>query len=360
MNGTFARGVNDTSQAVGYYFDSSNKAHGFLYNGGSYTTLDDPLGVNGTFAQGISDAGEIVGVYVDSNNKTHGFLYSSHTYTTIDDPLGVNGTTAFGVNDLGEIVGQYVDGGGIVHGFLAEASKFLTLTLQLDHLGITRTALPFDQAITTANTINLGTQTETLYVNSLLSQVANTTIPAVAVEASMYGVTGTSEEITVLTTNFLPAQVANATSHGLNPQVYACEVLGLAFAFGNETPGNTAFSNNFGPSKIPSDTAFATSAVNTIFGSAATANLVTVMQNFVSNWDAFYTAHGVPGVSNPTAAQIDLAARGASWGDMVGVALATNLGPLSGQVTNFLDDAAQGTAVYGASLVGQTPHQPFA
>jgi hypothetical protein len=181
----------------------------------------------------------------------------------------------------------------------------------------------------------------------------------------MYGVTGTSAEITNLTTNFLPAQVANAINHGLNPQVYACEVLGLAFAFGNET-GSTAFANNFGPSNsmMPStaagDAAFASAACNTIFGGASTANLVNVMQTFVSNWEAFYTSVGIPGNATPTAAQIDLAARGAAWGDMVGVALANNIGPLSGQVNNFLEDAAQGTAIYGASLVGQPTHQPFA
>jgi hypothetical protein len=191
------------------------------------------------------------------------------------------------------------------------------------------------------------------------------TIPAVAVEASMYGFTGTSVEITNLTANFLPAQIANATSHGFNPQVYACEALGLVFAFGNET-GSTAFANNFGPSNnaMPNtaagDAAFAAAACNTIVGAASTANLVSVMQTWVSNWEAFYTAHGIPGNATPTAAQIDLAARGAAWGDMVGVALANNIGPLSGQVVNFLEDAAQGTVLYGASLVGQPIHQPFA
>ena len=41
--------------------------------------------------------------------------------------------------------------------------------------------------------------------------------------------------------------VALATKHGLNPQVYASEALGLALAFGNES-GNTAFATAFGPS----------------------------------------------------------------------------------------------------------------
>ena len=109
--------------------------------------------------------------------------------------------------------------------------------------------------------------------------MANTTIPAVAVEATMYNATGTSAEVTSLTTNFLPAQVANATSHGLNPQVYACEALGLAFAFGNET-GSTAFSNNFGPSNsaMPNtaagDLAFAQAASSTVFGVGSNRHVV--------------------------------------------------------------------------------------
>ena len=41
-------------------------------------------------------------------------------------------------------------------------------------------------------------------------------------------------------------------------------------------------------------------------------------------------------------AQIDLAARGAAWGDAVGVALANDLGPLKGEGINFFLDAAQG------------------
>jgi len=241
----------------------------------------------------------------------------------------------------------------------------LVSQIQNDYLAIARSALALDQAAAIVTAISAGTQTETQYVDGLLSQVVNTTIPAVAVEATMYGATGTSATITNLTTNFLPAQVANAISHGFNPQVYASEALGLTFAFGNET-GNKAFANNFGPSNnvMPNtavgDAAFAAAACSTFFGAGSTANLVSVMQTFVSNWKAFYTPNGIPGNATPTADQIDLAARGAAWGDMVGIALANNLGPLSAQVVNFLEDAAQGTAVYGASLVGQPIHQPFA
>jgi hypothetical protein len=84
------------------------------------------------------------------------------------------------------------------------------------------------------------------------------------------------------------------------------------------------------------------------------------MQTFVSNWKAFYTPNGIPGNATPTAGQIDLAARGAAWGDMLGIALVNDIGPLNAQVMNFVDDLAQGTAIFGAPLLGQPAHQPFA
>jgi hypothetical protein len=237
-------------------------------------------------------------------------------------------------------------------------------TIANEYLAITRTALDPSSATSIANSINAGTQTETQYINTLFAlTVADTTIPAVAVEASMYGVTGTSAEITKLVTQFLPAQVINAEANGFNPIVYVSEALGLVFAFGNET-GSTAFATNFGPAKagMPNstagDAAFAAAASTAIFGAASTPNLVNVLDGFVTNWKAFYTSHGIPGVP-ATAANVDLAARGAAWGDAVGVALTNNLGPLKGLAINFLDDAAQGTAVYSASLASQPTHAPF-
>jgi aryl-phospho-beta-D-glucosidase BglC (GH1 family) len=232
--------------------------------------------------------------------------------------------------------------------------------IQHYNLAITGATIDATQAAALADSINTTPQTEIQYVNSLLSKVANTTIPAVAVEASMYGVVGTAAEITLLATKFLPAQVANATAHGYNPLVYACEALGLAFAFGNET-GSTAFSANFGPSNpaTADNAAFASAAVNAIFGASATPNLVSVMTNFVTNWENFFSSFGIPGLGPANATQVDLAARGTAWGDMVGVALANNLGPLKGQATEFLLAAAQDVASYGVSLVGQPSHHAF-
>ncbi len=59
---------------MGGYEDSFLKNHGFLLSGGSYTTLDDPLGTGDTFAFGINNADQIVGYYVNATGS-HGFLY---------------------------------------------------------------------------------------------------------------------------------------------------------------------------------------------------------------------------------------------------------------------------------------------
>ena len=77
------------------------------------------------------------------------------------------------------------------------------------------------------------------------------------------------------------------------------------------------------------------------------------MDTWITNWKHFYTSNGIPGISNPSTVQVDLAARGAAWGDAVGTALANDLGPLGDQAINFLEAAAYGLAVYSASLASQ-------
>ena len=336
-------------QDLSAYFNNYNQLHGTSYQIGVY-------GAGDTLSKIVNDP------LVTVNG--------SHAFTWLAAPTawpGYQTFTAWDIkqydNDQFQLDGRNVDldqtSGGQFGEWGVAAPR-----IQNDYFGITRGNLPSDQASAVANSINAGTQTETQYVGGLLSQVADTTIPSVAVEGSMYGAVGTTAEITQLVTQFLPAQVANAVAHGFNPQVYASEALGLAFAFGNES-GSIAFANNFGPSNatMPNSTAgdeaFAIAATSAIFGSGATTNLVNVLDGFVANWKAFYSSHGIPGISHASSTQIDLAARGAAWGDVVGVALANDLGPLNGQTINFLEDAAQGSAVYGMSLVGQPLHNVF-
>jgi probable HAF family extracellular repeat protein len=120
---TEATGVNDAGQVVGLYIDVDNAIHGFLYNpnGGGYTILDDPLNTDasaGTEPGGINNAGQIVGNYTDASG-THGFLYSGGFFITIDDPVANSQTVANGINNKNQIVGTLFNNAlSQNHGFL--------------------------------------------------------------------------------------------------------------------------------------------------------------------------------------------------------------------------------------------------
>ncbi len=66
-------------------FPPNRYRHGFLYSGGKYTTLDEPLATNGTFGRAINVNGDIVGLYIDSRGP-------QSTYTQVH-----------GINDVGQI-----------------------------------------------------------------------------------------------------------------------------------------------------------------------------------------------------------------------------------------------------------------
>jgi len=76
-----------------------------------FTTIDEPSSRTGfNHAVGINGAGQIVGDYTDiTHGATHGFLYSGGAYTTLDDPLANQGTFATGINSADQIVGYYSD-----------------------------------------------------------------------------------------------------------------------------------------------------------------------------------------------------------------------------------------------------------
>jgi hypothetical protein len=334
---------------ISAFFNSYNQTHGTSYQIGVY-------GAGDTLSKIVNDP------LVTADG--------SHAFTWLAGATAWAGSKTFATwdiqqsnNDQFQLDGRNVDLDQTSGGPFGEWG-IAAQTIQNNYFGITRGSLPSDQAVAVAASINAGTQTETQYVNGLLSQVTGTSIPAVAVEGSMYGAVGTSAEITSLATQFLPSQVTFAMQHGFNPQIVATEALGLVFAFGNES-GSTAFASNFGPSNpaTPNSTAgdatFAAAAATAIYGTASTSNLVNVLDGWVANWKAFYTEFGLPGLPNASVSQIDLAARGAAWGDAVGVALSSNIGPLNAQATNFLEDAAQGTAIYAAALGAQPNHAVF-
>jgi len=126
--GTLATAIAANGNIVGYYIASSGVSHGFLKIGNSYQTLDYPGVIDDTYAYGISSTtGNIVGTYTDSSNKNHGFLYNGSTYITLNDPNASTatnqGTFAYGIsNTNGDIVGYYIDPSNKIHGFLYNGS----------------------------------------------------------------------------------------------------------------------------------------------------------------------------------------------------------------------------------------------
>jgi probable HAF family extracellular repeat protein len=102
--GTFAQGINDPGQVVGYFYDSTG-THGFSKTGSSFTTLNYP-GAPSSFAEGVNNKGDIAGWYSDSS-RGHGFLYNGGVYTAINDPSATVFTSAQGINNKDQIVGFY-------------------------------------------------------------------------------------------------------------------------------------------------------------------------------------------------------------------------------------------------------------
>ena len=154
------RGISDSGAIVGEY-TADGILHGFLLDGGVYTTIDVPGATFTSYASEINDAGEIVGRF-DIPGTNSGFLLSGETFTTLvtsrcrlhrragnqrhgryhrrlhrrRHPARVPAergrpthhstcpalafTTPRKINDAGLIVGGY-GAGGTTHGFIATA-----------------------------------------------------------------------------------------------------------------------------------------------------------------------------------------------------------------------------------------------
>jgi probable HAF family extracellular repeat protein len=125
---TFAQGIDDSGQIVGFYADGCLcNGHGFLLSGGIFTTLDVP-GFGSTYARAINNPGEIVGGTQPTfgGGNEQGFTLNNGIYTNFNDPAtgATSGTEANGINDFGQSVGYYQDASNVLHGFLLDSGVF--------------------------------------------------------------------------------------------------------------------------------------------------------------------------------------------------------------------------------------------
>jgi hypothetical protein len=102
---------------VGFYsdiVDSELTFRGFVLDGSTYQHLDYPGSIE-TQPEAI-DGNYIVGTYVEHDGTAHGFLYDGANWTTIDHPLTAQHTFAYGITG-NHILGSYRNSTGN-HGYM--------------------------------------------------------------------------------------------------------------------------------------------------------------------------------------------------------------------------------------------------
>ena len=114
-NYTDALAINDNGVIVGRYsntaFGNPNLYyHGFIFQNGTYKTLDNPQGTKqyGTELSDVNNAGVVVGNWVSEDSQgldvPHGFIYKNGVFEKITYP-GALATSASGINNYGTVVG---------------------------------------------------------------------------------------------------------------------------------------------------------------------------------------------------------------------------------------------------------------
>lgn len=103
----------------------------------------------------------------------------------------------------------------------------------------------------------------------------------------------------------------------IDPFVYMYEALGQALSESPNYLGETSFNNSWGPTAIVDDTTFVNLAYNDIFGVQPSAQQ---SQHFIAQLDYFESIYIASQAFGTDLNRIDLLARGAVFGQMVGIA----------------------------------------
>ena len=101
---SYANGINDKGQIVGYCMTSEYLQTAFIFSGGIMQSLGSIATNSDSLANGINNKGQVVGSSVVSGGAVHGFLYSGGVMQDLGS-MGGNYSVAYGINDNGQIVG---------------------------------------------------------------------------------------------------------------------------------------------------------------------------------------------------------------------------------------------------------------
>jgi probable HAF family extracellular repeat protein len=118
---SWANGVNNVGQVVGFSGNSPNDYHAFLWDAVNGMQDLGTLGGVRSYANAINDAGQVVGFAALPSGVQHAFLYDGGVMTDLNDLLppgsGWEVYQAYGINASGQIVGEGFHNGA-QHGFL--------------------------------------------------------------------------------------------------------------------------------------------------------------------------------------------------------------------------------------------------
>jgi probable HAF family extracellular repeat protein len=129
---SYALGINDHGDVVGYAFLATGSLRAFRYTDGGSVEFVAPLnGGTVTFGYAISNTGEITG-YGDSNGKYVAFRQSAGMLAQPIDPFGGAYSAGCGINDAGQVSGNALTPDGLLHGFRASVDGSITEILALN------------------------------------------------------------------------------------------------------------------------------------------------------------------------------------------------------------------------------------
>ena len=120
---TQAWGINTRGDIVGFYTGADKTNHGFLLNGGKFTSIDYP-GAAATFANGVNPQGDIVAQFRETTTSPYRGLRlgADGVFSPYDFP-GAASTFLEGINSSGDIVGGYTLADGITRTFLLSGQQ---------------------------------------------------------------------------------------------------------------------------------------------------------------------------------------------------------------------------------------------
>ncbi len=164
---SFAYGVNNSGQIVGNYDDG--QSHGFLYAGGSGSTLPSAS----LSASAINNSGQIVGSGT-VNGDTHAYLYNGGTVTDLNTGAAGSGSRATAISSNGLVAGARWDSEfGESHAFTYANGTVTDLSSVVAGFSVATGINSSGQVILTVDQGNPDSRTSYVYANGVATDLGS-------------------------------------------------------------------------------------------------------------------------------------------------------------------------------------------